>query len=380
MASISKYKTKKGEFYRVQVYAGKNANGKNKIVTRRGFKTLREAKKVADKISVEVNSGEFINETNITFQQVYDQWLETYKLTVKESTLVRTLSAFRTRILPVLGHVPISKITPSMCQDLVNSWAKDRLVLCKSMFFRTSRIFRYAKNLSLIKANPMDNVTIPRVASKSEGKKTYYTKDELELFLSFAQKYPNKIVYPLLRLLSFTGMRKGEALALQWKDIDFDVGTIKIEKTLAQNIDRQPVVNTPKTKTSRRTIYLDNKTLQVLHKWHNEQRIILLQHGFNSSSSKQLVFSNYKTNSFLNGTMPNFWAKRVQKKAGLECIPVHGLRHTYATLAIQAGMNPKELQIQLGHKDVQVTLGIYASLTQQQKVETPDKFTAFVNF
>lgn len=135
MASISKYKTKKGEFYRVQVYAGKSANGKNKVVTRRGFKTLREAKKVADKISVELNSGEFINETDLTFQQVYDQWLETYKLTVKESTLVRTLSAFRTRILPSLGHIPISKITPSMCQDLVNSWAKDKLVLCKSMFF-----------------------------------------------------------------------------------------------------------------------------------------------------------------------------------------------------------------------------------------------------
>ena len=127
-------------------------------------------------------------------------------------------------------------------------------------------------------------------------------------------------------------------------------------------------------------IYLDNKTLQVLHEWRNEQRIILLQHGFNSSSSKQLVFSNYKTNSFLNGTMPNFWAKRVQKKAGLDRIAVHGLRHTYATLAIQAGMNPKELQIQLGHKDIQVTLGIYTSLTQQQQVETPDKFTAFVNF
>lgn len=71
---------------------------------------------------------------------------------------------------------------------------------------------------------------------------------------------------------------------------------------------------------------------------------------------------------------------KVVEKAGLRHITVHGLRHTYATLAIQGGMNPKELQTQLGHSDIKTTLQIYTAVTAEQMLSIPDKFTSFVNF
>ena len=74
------------------------------------------------------------------------------------------------------------------------------------------------------------------------------------------------------------------------------------------------------------------------------------------------------------------WLIKIANHAGLPRIKVHGFRHTYATLAIQAGMNVKQLQYQLGHDDVQTTLSIYTTLTQSDKVRTADIFTSLVNF
>lgn len=71
---------------------------------------------------------------------------------------------------------------------------------------------------------------------------------------------------------------------------------------------------------------------------------------------------------------------RITEEYDLKHIPVHGFRHTYATLAIQGGMPPKELQEQLGHTDIKTTLNIYTSVTDKQKEQTPEKFTSFVNF
>lgn len=378
MASISKYKTKKGDFYRIQLYVGKDANGKRITKTVRGFKTKREAKMAADKLSAEIASGNFLEKTDLTFSDVYEHWLDTYKLTVREHTLMCVESLFRAHILPILGNMPIQKITARQCQLMVNSLAQSNLTAIKNYTVQASRIFEFAISMDYISKNPFNKVIIPKVKKASKPQK-FYTRDELELFMSTAQKQCPQQFYTLFRLLAFSGIRIGEASALTWNDIDFDSAAITINKTVTYLKNGKATVSDPKTKSSNRTVYIDKKTLVILQQWQNMQRIELLKQGVNANSPQQLVFTNM-TNSFIVRATSDRWIKKISKESGVHPISPHGFRHTYATLAIQSGMNPKELQAQLGHSNIQTTLQIYTAITNEQRITTPDKFVSFVNF
>lgn len=98
------------------------------------------------------------------------------------------------------------------------------------------------------------------------------------------------------------------------------------------------------------------------------------------NQSTGIVFTNNDLSNYQLVSKLRPWLIRIAKHAGLSRIKVHGFRHTYATLAIQAGMNVKQLQYQLGHDDVQTTLSIYTTLTQADKAQTADVFTSLVNF
>lgn len=378
MASISKYKTKKGDFYRIQLYVGKDANGKRITKTVRGFKTKREAKMAADKLSAEIASGNFLEKTDLTFSDVYEHWLDTYKLTVREHTLMCVESLFKAHILPILGDTPIQKITARKCQLMVNSLAQSNLTSIKNYAIQASRIFEFAISMDYINKNPFDKVIIPKIKKAPKPPK-FYTRDELELFLDTAQKICPPKIYTLLRLLAFSGMRIGEAFALTWDDIDLASKSISINKTVTYSKKSKATISEPKTQASKRTVYIDKKTLFILQQWQKIQRIKLLEIGFNANSPQQLVFAN-SNNSFISGVVLRYWINKVRKKIDLHPISPHGFRHTYATLAIQSGMNPKELQAQLGHSNIHTTLQIYTAITDEQRIATPDKFTSFVNF
>lgn len=119
--------------------------------------------------------------------------------------------------------------------------------------------------------------------------------------------------------------------------------------------------------------------MKILQEWRTKQKIELLQLGFNSFSDDQLVFASEK-NQMHDPNKPRTWMTRCTERYGLRHIPVHGFRHTYATLAIQGGMAPKELQKQLGHSDIKTTLDIYTAVTDDQMQNIPTQFTAFVDF
>jgi len=378
MASISKYKTKKGDFYRIQLYAGKDANGKRIVKTVRGFKTKREAKMAANKLSAEIASGKVLKKSGITFSEVYEQWLDSYSLSVREQTLVNVEILFRRHIVPFLGSSPIQKITVSQCQKMINEYARSGFTSTKKCVAYASKIFKFAISMDYTDKNPCDKIIVPKV-SKKNSIENFYTKKELSRFISVAEKRCPYQMYTLFRLLAFTGMRKGEALALTWSDIDFKRASLTINKTISKGKGNKKLISQTKTEASNRTIYIDKKTLSILEKWRNRQRKLLFERGYNSNNINQLVFSSYR-NLQMPYALPNAWIKKVANEADIHVISVHGLRHTYATLAIQGGVNPKELQAQLGHSNIQTTLQIYTAITDEQRIATPDKFTSFVNF
>ena len=116
-----------------------------------------------------------------------------------------------------------------------------------------------------------------------------------------------------------------------------------------------------------------------MSEWRLRQKKELLQKGFNSLSHNQLVFSG-RNNDYIIPTTISKMMNRVSEGCNLPHITVHGLRHTYATLAAQGGMPVKQLQAQLGHSKVEITLDVYTSITDEQRKDTANQYTSFVNF
>ena len=381
MATFRKYKTKKGMLWRYQILVGTDTvTGKRKYKTKGGFYTKKEAKLAADEIEKKINNTNFLDNENITFGEVYERWIANYKLTVKESSFHIVELQYKSRILPILGNKKINQITTIECQDLINYWYSIPLKYYKVLFNLITRIFKYAKQLKIVTDDPTSSVIIPKASRQFdtlEHPRNYYTRDELRKFLEYAEKHEKYKFYVLFRLLAFSGMRKSEALALTWNDIDFDKSQITINKTLISTPKVE--VSTPKTKNSNRIVFIDKKTLSILKEWKLKQKKDLLQKGFNALSPNQLIFSNEDNGYIIPTTIINPM-NRIIRGSNLPHITVHGLRHTYATLAAQGGMSVKQLQAQLGHSKVEITLDVYTSITDEQRKETASQYTSFVNF
>ncbi|MFT8583757.1 tyrosine-type recombinase/integrase [Liquorilactobacillus hordei] len=381
MASFSKYKTQKGTFWRFQLFYTDPTTKKRKRVGQGQFLTKTQAKLAAELFEKKIQQSYKKNE-KYPFKKIYELWFENYKLTTKESTWTTTKRNFENHILPIFKDIDIPEIRTLDCQNAVNFWFKKPLHNYKRFFNGLRTVLEYAVRMEIIDKNPASAVIVPKAKQqdikKRDTKKEYYTRDELKKFLDSLHEFGSFQSYTFFRLLSFTGMRKGEALALNWSDINFSKKKININKTQS-NGDGKLVIQSTKTEASERTIFMDNKTTEILREWHKLQKVELFQLGFNSNSKKQLVFAS-TINKMHNPNKPRVWMTRITKEYDLKHIPVHGFRHTYATLAIQGGMPPKQLQAQLGHRDIRTTLDIYTSVTKEQKQDTAERFTSFVNF
>ena len=334
----------------------------------------------ADEVEKKINNPNFLDNENITFGEVYERWIANYKLTVKESSFYTVELQYKSKILPILGNKKINQITTIECQDLINHWYSIPLKNYKAIFNLITRIFKYAKQLKIVTDDPTSSVIIPKASrqfSNLEYSRNYYTRDELKTFLEYAEKHEKYKIYVLFRLLAFSGIRKSEALALTWNDINFDKAQITINKTII--LVSKVKVTTPKTKSSNRTVFIDKKTLSILSEWRLGQKKELLQKGFNALSPNQLIFPD-KNNHYIIPTTISKMMNRVSEGSNLHHITVHGLRHTYATLAAQGGMSVKQLQAQLGHSKVEITLDVYTSITDEQRKDTANQYTSFVNF
>lgn len=373
---------KNGEIrYEFQVYLGTDeATGKQMRTTRRGFKTKKEAELELARIKLQVASGEYRKERVETFKEVYELWLLQYENTVEQSTFVKTVSLFNNHILPSIGEYKIEKITVDICQKAVNDWAKKLKNISKVKAY-ASRVFNFAVKRDFVQKNPFDLVELPRKRNKQlsdeTDEKNFYTREQLVEFLSCLEKETNVKAYVLFRLLAFSGMRKGEALALTWRDINFKTNEIRINKALSRGKDNKLYIKSTKTNEAR-TIKMDEKTMNILRMWKKKQKEDYFKLGFNTSKPSQLVFSNEK-NEFIQPTKTREWILYVQEKYNLKKVTTHGLRHTHCSLLFESGATLKEVQDRLGHSDIKTTMNIYTHVTKKAQEQAIQKFSNYVN-
>lgn len=382
MATPKEYKNTNGQKrYRIQVYLGTNPlTGKRIKTTINDCKTQKEAQQKAMKAKIAFENGEYNKTPSNTYQDIYNQWIDHYKNTVQESTLVKTEAIFKNHILPAMSDYKIDKIDVQICQKHINQWFK-KLKRFRMVKAYASKVIDYAVTLGVLTNNPMKLVTMPvKIDSPDEideeGK--FYTKDELKTFLECLEKESNYKAYSLFRLLAYSGMRKGEALALTWNDVNFKDNEIRINKALARGKDNRLYVKNTKTGNSR-TISMDKKTMDILNEWKKKQKQDCLVLGYNTLQPKQLVFNN-ENNEYLQPTKTRKWMLHIQEKYNLKIISTHKLRHTHCSLLFEAGASIKEVQDRLGHSDVKTTMDIYTHVTKKAKNEAIQKFASYMEF
>lgn len=368
MATYSKYSTKThGTRWEAWTSLDNVTARTNKRIHKKGFLTKKEAQLWVNKQQFEFRNQGFTTTNTIRFKELYEKWIEDdYKHQVRGSTLAKTEDIFRLHILPSLGSKRIADISVEECTRIVQKWCNSFKQYCR---FRTYAItvFKFGIRMELTNRNPMEKTSIPKkkVFKKNNELESCYEKDELKLFLKSAKSYGNPQAFTFFRVLAFTGMRKGEVLALQWQDIDFKKNTIAINRTLAKvkngNLDTQP----PKTNSSVRTIPIDAKTIKYLRFWKitQEKHLLLVQKSV--VDGDQLVFAN-RNNQLFQPSVPDHWNRSICKKYHLRRIKIHGFRHTFCTLAIEAGDSIPDVSKKLGHADLKITQEVYLHITKKQ--------------
>ncbi|HZH59522.1 MAG TPA: site-specific integrase [Metabacillus sp.] len=204
---------------------------------------------------------------------------------------------------------------------------------------------------------------------------SYWKKEEIRKFLSITKHELDYRDHVLFHLLIYTGARKGEILALTWDDIEFEAGSIRLNKTLFHH-EGKFIFQTSKTRESKRLISLDTKTLSLLNKWRIRQNEAYLA-GKGNLDDNKMVFDR-DDGSPMRLAYPNEKLAALNKKHGLHKITIHGLRHTHASLLFEAGASIKEVQEWLGHSDIQITMNIYTHVTDYLKEQTADKFQRYI--
>ena len=370
--NITEYKKKNGAtVYRASVYLGVDKLTGKKARTTVTANTKKGVKiKAREAVNAFVANGCSVKEkpTITTYSELVSLWWESYKNTIKPNSQQTMEGIVRIHILPVFGDYKLDKLTTPIIQQQVNKWADKANKGEKGAYANYSflnninrRILQYGVTMQAIKHNPARDVIIPRKQQNKEHKVKFFSNQELKQFLNYLENldqssYENFFDYVLYKTLLASGCRIGEALALEWSDIDLKKGIISISKTL----NRYQETNTPKSKAGLREVDIDTATVSLLKEYKKRQQIQAWQLG----RSVKIVFTPFTTKYAYACLL----RKRLQghfKVAGVPDVSFHGFRHTHATIMLYAGIEAKDLQYRLGHSNISMTLNTYVHATKE---------------
>lgn len=326
--------------------------GKNKKYKKSGFKTKKEAKEYSD---------EFINKLNgssdVYFFTVIDEYLDYCKDKIKKQTL-KSRETLIKKIKEIAINVPINQLDHKYFFHLFEK-LNDKKGMRRLIKSYISLTLDYCKINYNLKTNPCREYKLPKLKEdniNNDFNETdkIWTIEDFNEFLEIVDtmKEDTKIKYKaLFVLLYFTGMRIGEALALTKKDIDLKNKVVYVTKTrIYTNED-----NSPKTKSSRRKIELDDYTVEILNDYISCLPKI---NNFRLFNTYETVKSNFKL--LLN-------------KSNLKPISLHGFRHSHASLLINLGVNIVDISKRLGHSNPAMTLKIYSHFYKTENSIVLDK-------
>ena len=307
-----------------------------------------------ERVAAELDTGSFVDpvRSRTTVTDFVDRYLAA-RVDLMASTLAGYRSKLVTHVVPRIGRRRISTVSgdvlSAMYRQLIDDGVGNHTI--KHVHTVTHTMFKHAVEWKYIVENPAVTAIVP---SYKKREMSTWTADEVREFLAVLDDHPWRAGFVLS---AATGMRRGEVCGLRWSDVDFDDLQLRIRHTRLE-VDGRVVESEPKSEKGRRVVVLDRATSAVLRAERTRQMHERLRLGPLWTDSGLVLVTADGT-----GIRPGRFTKalnQIIRQTGLPKIVLHELRHTWGTLAVAAGADPKTVSEALGHASVQFTLDTYA--------------------
>lgn len=298
------------------------------------------------------------------YQQWLNEWLKNYvKTTVKQKTYIRYSEAVTVHITPALGEYELDELTPLNLQCFIADLSESGNIKTSKGLSANSvngiisviqSSLRVAYHIGLTKEYIADKIKRPKVVEKQID---CFSLDEQKRIEQAVLNSDDSHMFGVIICL-YTGLRIGELLSLEWKDIDFENGLLTVNKTCHYCKDNAGqygrIIDTPKTESSKRIIPIPKQIIPVIkaHKKKSDSPLVISRKG------NVISIRTYQRNFEV-----------LLKELGIAHRGFHALRHTFATRAIESGMDVKSLSEILGHQSPMITLKRYAHSLLKHKKE-----------
>lgn len=391
--SLQKYSTSAGDRWRFQIWVPVDPDqlelGEKKF-SRAGFSTADEADDALQEALKKRRSQEKFSSKVPVLSAYARDWVGSLRL--QASTVQGYEKIIRNHLVPALGDIPIDKLTATRIgrhyRDLEKHGRRDAKGYGKPLSANTlskvdmvlGSILNAAVDDGFLVANPAkkkSTVKAPtgRDIRASKPEIVAWSASQLQHFLQWDREVLNDELFTLWRTMAFTGLRRSEALALKWGDINFKTARLSLRRAAdvtARNVTKQ-------TKTgSARSLDLDRETLEALKSYRAVRGSISLD----LAKPESYIFANLDGEIRSQNEVSRRWVHRVEKAqtaiADLPRITLHGLRHTHATVLLELGEHPKIVQERLGHSTISTTMNIYSHVTPTMQRNAVDRLAQHV--
>lgn len=349
-------------------------------------KTREEVARKLTAIRSSLDEGTYVEPSKMRTGEWVQKWMNDYaKLVLKDSTFETYMFLIKTHILPGIGDIPLDKLKTGELQQFYNDrYRKGKVIkhgdkitfeplsvsTVKHIHNVVHRALNQAVREGLIRTNPDDACYMPK---EERPKVSTLPLDGISELLEEAAKGKH---YLLLYLDLCTGLRRGEILGLKWGDIDFETGLLTVKRQLTR-IDGELQFSSLKTQNSSRSIKIPDSALGLLKQYQIAQEGQKEQMD-NMWEDNDLVFCNEKGGPLDPSGIYHYF-KRLFKRANAEGNRFHDIRHTFATIALQTGVDVKTIQESLGHYSAAFTLQVYGHVTKEMQKTAADKIDTFLS-
>lgn len=371
-----------------------------------------------------VKNGLYLDADTTTLSDFSERWMEEYvKPNLQPATVVKYQQVLEDQIIPALGHLKLSKLRPHLITAFYNGLLKDGSRKdgqsggyspgsIRKTHNVLSSILHTAVNWEVIESNPCGKVRVPTGTPVSESVR-FFTPDEVNRFLDFLeqpyyievtghkriddtgkeyrvgdyriQREVPEQIRVLLRLAVYSGLRKGEILALQWPDIDFERNTVSVTKSVSR-VKGKTIIKPPKTRGSVRKVTIPQfltDELSHLRESQEQMRVDLENPAWNPEeylfTQESGAVMNYSTPYEALQDLIDRYNKGKPPEEQLPKIPFHGLQHTNATLLIAGNQDIKTVSARLGHAQSSTTPDIYAHALAEKESKAADALEAVLS-